>query len=635
MSGLAQRTDLLTDKERAELEAATATLEEREAVEPERIDALRALVRLQERVWARVPPDNPSASAAELGRLADSAVRELGGTADPPIWSLRDYDADQLGPILGVSDDGDAGPAIVRAFLDSPKAVALRRRGLLSTRTIGACLDAERMSAAGELLVGIDEYTKVRNTAVGRIPITTNVGTVVLPRFYRTMPFVTFTEGGGDPVPTAIRALRREFEPYRTPPAGGKPLPIIVYVAFRGGDRLRREEKLRRLSALADGVHSGEFCDPAIHRLGLLQRANDRGSSAPKFAVDLAADAGLTDVAIESHPRYESQDQLLLPGLLSFFPPERVNEILAHAAKRKVAIRTKNRIDVATAARTIWAGLTAARTMGAQLGKFGLFPLTLEEQIKTIELVRPWFGNWSATPAFYVDRPLVTEERVYRERELVEPATRWLEGAAAAGADVVLFDAPDRTPAPAGTGRRAYTEDRGRRLLKQNDEDELGVLTLDDLERLDQTARSQPTPVRILWAGGLSGRQAFELARRKAFGIFTTSTTARRVAVGARGGDPTLASELEPTYFGVLGVRMLIEAGFLAGAAKDSQAARALEGAAEPVLQAVAEGLLSGATDANSLPMLERLRAVLEQGWEAHLDQTTGHSSAPSVGRDG
>jgi hypothetical protein len=160
-------------------------------------------------------------------------------------------------------------------------------------------------------------------------------------------------------------------------------------------------------------------------------------------------------------------------------------------------------------------------------------------------------------------------------------------------------------------------------LLKRQDTDRAGVLTFDDVDTISNAARAQPKPVRILWAGGLDGRQAHALARRGEFGIFTTSTTARRVAVRG-GGDPSLAARLEPTYLGVLGVRMVIEAGFLAGIAArqgDAQTESELDIAAEPVLAALETGLLASAQGKERIPSLDALYGILEPLWERHLSQ--------------
>lgn len=622
----------LSKGERSLIDEVSADLESGTQDSKRRTDLFRALLRLQHTVAERTIPTVAGAKRdphlVRLDHLAGVALAELGAEADPSWWSLADYDAATYGPLFGVSDDGDAAAEITRALLDSPKSQVLRGLGRLSLETIGACVDAERMSAAGELPVAISEYVSVRAAVVGRVPMTTNVGTVVLPRFYRTRPFVVYRANARpDPATAMARDLAVALQPYRDPPGGGDPRSVVAYVAFRGGDRVSRSRKVEVLRDLGGVLDQGEIGDPTIHRIGLLQRARDRGSAAPILAIDIAADAGLTDVLIEGDARFESQDQLLLPGLLAFFPPRRANEILAHARKRGVHVEPKNSIDLTTAWRTIWVGLTTARGMGCHLGKYGLFPLTVEEQLTTIRSVQERFPHWTATPAFYVDRPVVTASGVREERDVVDPLLELVAAAASAGVRVALVDSPDRTPLPAGSGLTPYHEDRGRRLIKRDPTDRAGVFTMDDIDRVRGANQAGDRPIGLMWAGGIDGRQAWELARRKEFGIFTTSSTARRVAVAGGPGDPSVTSEMEPTYFGVLGVRMVIEAGFLSAVAAqrgDTARERELVHAVEPVLQALEQGLLTTVAQKDRVPALDGLAAVLLRAWEEHL-------SAPSA----
>ena len=554
--------------------------------------------------WELLWEAGPASTAAEVRPMSHA-------------WSIREYDAERLGPMFGVSDDGRAAGEIVRAFLDSPKAVVLRKRGALSLETIGCCVDAERMSAAGELPVGIDEYDAVRRATADQVPMTTNVGTVVLPRFYRPWPWITVPTADDDALAKAKRDLAAAFEPYVATPAK-EATPITVYVSMPR--KIKAPDKVRVLEALRDEAATGVFADPACHRVGLLQRADDRDSPAPKFAIDTAAKAAVGEVMIEGDARFEAQDQLFFSGLLAYFPAPTVHEILAHGQARGVRVYPKNRIDVETAARTIWVGLSTARTMGAHLGKFGLFPLTLEDQLQAMPTIAGWFPSWSATPAFYVDRAIVWEQSVAEEQALVPFAVRWIEAASAAGLDVVLIDCPDRTPAPAGADTRPYNEDRGRRLL-QRDGDELGVLSAADAATLQATANVCQPRVRILWAGGLDGEEAYDLVQGGAFGIFTTSTTARRVAIPpGTPGDPTQTIGLQPTYNGVLGVRMVLDAAFLATRTTKQIAGR-IEKRLAPVLAALKAGDLTKADGSAEVPELAELRAVLEPAWDRHFDK--------------
>lgn len=622
---------VLIDTELGQLNAICEELEGHEPGHPARVEPLRAALRLRRAFNERTEEvlDGPQSSDPEVERLhalASIGVQELGAAADPPTWSLRSYDAARYGPLFGVSDDGDAAPKIVRAFLDSPKANVLRDLNALNPQTVGACLDAERMSAAGELLVGPPEFSKILRSTEGRVPMTTNVGTIVLPRFFRPCPTIT-VQKGADPVDSAVDALRAEFSEYVE--RDGRPArPITVYVNFRSW-KFRKSEKVEVLRRLRKAVEGGTFCDPTVHRLGLLQRVKTRAVRAAGFALDVAAQANLKHVMIEGDMRLEAQDQVVLPGLLSYFEADTVNSIMKKAQGLRVVVRAKNEIDVGTAARTIWSGLTAARGLGAQLGKFGLFPLSFEQQIEALRMIAAWFPTWTPSPAFYVDRPMMTKDQVFSERQLVDLAIRWVEEAAAGGARVALFDAPDRSPAPAGTSQRAYREDRGRRLMKRRSDDGVGVWEQADVSRILEAASSCKPPVGTMWAGGLDGPHVYWLAQRGAFAIFTTSTTARRVAIVDPQADPSASSDVEPTYYGVLAVRMIIEAGFLRGVAdraQDADTIASLDGSVDPVLKALAAGTFSKPDPNEGVPVLDALGHVLEPLWRTHF-------SAVGVGR--
>jgi hypothetical protein len=589
---------------------------------PTRTEDLRALIQLRRVVNTRTSPmpgRTSDTDVAQLHELATAALRELGSNGDPPTWSLGVYDAERFGTILGVSDDGGAAPQIARAFLTSPKANVLRELGALSLETIGCCVDAERIGAAGELLAGPDEYAKLLRSVDGLVPMTTNVGSIVLPRFFRPLPSITVTPSR-DPVRAAISRLRVEFSAFVEQP-GHPARPVVLYINFRAR-QFNLRTKVRILTSLREAVDAGTFGDPRLHRLGLLQRIRTHPSRAADFAIDVASQAGIKQLMIEGDTRLEAQDQLMLPGLLAYFAPRTVNRILRRAHGKGINVVPKNEVDVGTATRTIWSGLTAARGMGAHLGKFGLFPLTFEQQLKAIAAIPSLFPTWSAAPAFYVDRPIVGDHGVYMERQLVDLAIPWLRAAAGAGIRVALFDAPDRTPAPAGMGRRAYRDDRGRRLVKRDANDRIGVLTFGDVKAIAAAASQCQPPVRVMWAGGLDGRQAYDLAREGAFGIYTTSTTARAVAIADPNADPSATVHLEPTYFGVLGMRMAVEAGFLLGSAersRENDVATEIAGAVEPVLLALTDGRLIGVGEDESVAVLDELRRVLEPAWRTHF----------------
>src|SRR4029078_11512976 len=87
-----------------------------------------------------------------------------------------------------------------------------------------------------------------------------------------------------------------------------------------------------------------------------------------------------------------------------------------------------------------------------------------------------------------------------------------------------------------------------RRLVHGSDSPD-GVLNLDQIEALRDY--SELLGVKILWSGGITAAKAFELARRRVFGIFSTSSAAAKIAVTAQfQQDPRLAAENEPTAVG-------------------------------------------------------------------------------------
>jgi hypothetical protein len=117
--------------------------------------------------------------------------------------------------------------------------------------------------------------------------------------------------------------------------------------------------------------------------------------------------------------------------------------------------------------------------------------------------------------------------------------------------------------------------------------------------------------VKILWSGGITAPQAFDLARRRVFGIFSTSSTATKIAVTAQfERDPHLAAENEPTEFGVRRMHAIIQGGFLSSRMRESHAslARELETSTRNVLA-------SGGEAAKSRATLTALNELLVRGW--------------------
>src|SRR4030095_16668405 len=94
--------------------------------------------------------------------------------------SLLTYDSRSLGPLFAVSDEGSAGAAVVAAAYTSAKARAFPGG---ECPTLGVILDGERMTSAGEVPIGPDEYAALSEAAAGRVLLTTNVGVRANARF--------------------------------------------------------------------------------------------------------------------------------------------------------------------------------------------------------------------------------------------------------------------------------------------------------------------------------------------------------------------------------------------------------------------------------------------------------------------
>jgi hypothetical protein len=269
-------------------------------------------------------------------------------------------------------------------------------------------------------------------------------------------------------------------------------------------------------------------------------------------------------------------------------------------------------VDVDSAARTIWTGLEAARANGFDAGKYGLLPLTLEEQAQVIELITRWTSGWTAIPAFYVDTPLLTATEAFDVGQCEVAARRWLKAARGAGATTVLFDAPDRV--------------NPRRLVHASDSPD-GVLTPDQIEALRDY--SELLGVKILWSGGITAAQAFDLARRRVFGIFSTSSTAAKIAVTAQfQQDPRLAAENEPTEFGVRRMHAIIQGGFLSSRMRELD-----EGLARELGTFTTNLVASGGEAAKSQAALETLNELLVRGWR-HLIGTADDTKSQFADRN-
>src|SRR5262249_15950928 len=128
-------------------------------------------------------------------------------------------------------------------------------------------------------------------------------------------------------------------------------------------------------------AQSGVIAPPARLQIGLHGTLDPdaAGRDQALAAIDIAAEAGLNRLAIDGVVLADAAAALSLPGLLNYFSPELLGSVLAHARAKGVLIESANQVDIDTISRQIWSTLNTARAMGFDLGKYALFPLTLEQ----------------------------------------------------------------------------------------------------------------------------------------------------------------------------------------------------------------------------------------------------------------
>jgi hypothetical protein len=498
---------------------------------------------------------------------------------------LAKYDSDQYGPLFAVSDEGSAGPVILDAALSSAKAAA----GASSPFRLGVILDGERMTSAGEVPIGPPEYGTLSAAATGRLLLTTNVGTRVNVRLTGQLPEFPALEKSAEAVIDA-------FQPFLDTP-DHRPRPLTVRLRLEPGADFTQLAAL--VGKLNEARKKGQIGPASTHHLSVLvsfkeEIATDAQLKQIEAITAAAADLGAGEVAIDGAQLPYARQRWGAQGLLNVLSIPALNRLLKFATARGVRLTPRYQVDVDSAARTIWTGLEAARVNGFDAGKYGLLPLTLEEQGQVIEVITRWTTGWTAIPAFYVDTPLVTATEVFDVAQCEVAARRWLKVARGAGATTVLFDAPDRV--------------NPRKLVQASDSPD-GVLTPDQIENLSEYG--QVLGVKILWSGGITAPQAFDLARRRVFGIFSTSSTATKIAVTAQfERDPRLAAENEPTEFGVRRMHAIIQGGFLSSRMRESHASLARE-----LETSTGNVVTSGGEAAKSQATLTALNELLVRGW--------------------
>lgn len=464
---------------------------------------------------------------------------------------LQDFDYRRYGPLLGISDSGEVGATIVDAGISS----ARFRAGDLSAT--GVILDLERMGSSGETPVGPPEYELCRQLGPASSFLSTNVGVRTNARIYQPFPEIALT-GLADPAEIAKQVLA-EFAPYQTPQGGGAPRPLQVRLRLEGEvpDAL-----LADLTARIEAARGAGLSTPDLHVLGLVKvfdhPLGEGDGPALRALIAACARAGIAELAVDAAWRAEAKLRNGVQGLLNILPAAMVNPLLDEAAAAGVRLVYRFANDVECMTRTIWQGLASARGQGMNAAKYGLTPLTFEEQTKVVTAIQSWFADWTAVPAFYCDTPLVTADHVYFSDELEAAAELWLDMVAGAGARLVLFDCPDRYVPRIDVNATSTA----RRIVRVG-EDERGALTLDQIRRLRNFAEERD--IGILWSGGIQHGQAFALGAMGAAGIFTTGSTAVPAPVGpVLAPDPRMPYQPEPTRLGVRRVHALLTAGFIA-----------------------------------------------------------------------
>ena len=524
-------------------------------------------------------------------------------------FSLATYDSEHFGPLFAVSDEGSAGETIVNAAYASAKAKALWP---IEPVSLGVALDGERMTSAGEVPIGPPEYEDLSAAAAGRLLLTTNVGVRVNARLTQQLPEFTVTEKSANDAQWLDNVFAA-FEPFVHTP-DGQPRPLTVRLSVDPKAPIKSLKGV--VTKLEAGRKEGKIGPAEIHQFSVLLAFEDRITDDEIGVIErvmkLAVDGGIRELAIDGDLREAARRRLGIQSLLNILNPEHLHRLLILSRQLGVRLTHRYHLDVETAARTIWTGLHTARTNGFSAGKYGLMPMTLEEQSAVIEKITGWTPDWTAIPAFYVDTPLLTVEDVYDDTRCKDAAKLWLKTARGAGAKIVLFDSPDRV--------------NPRRLIRQpNVANDIGVLSLADIEEILGYAKE--LGISILWSGGITSRQAFELAKRKVFGIFSTSSTAAKIAVTAAfEDDPRLATENEPTDFGVRRIHAIIQGGFLSVAVgnRGKGLARSIADSSERLLAAEQD-------QAQSSAELNNLNVELLRGWQLLSEvRTKQNTSIPS-----
>ncbi len=446
--------------------------------------------------------------------------------------SLRDYDAERFGPFLGISDEGSAAEAIAEAAIASPKALAL---GGPDPLKVGIAHDAERLGSLGEVPVGPVEYEKIRSRSGGRVLLTTNVGSHVATWHYRQPP--SFDVAASDSVQDVVSWARENGAAAR----GRDPRP---WVRLRFDPAIQLDTKVEVVRAAAAAVP-----------IAVAVRA-EQGVAAAHEAIELVAEGRAEAAVVDGAAQPPTDARPASPGLLNYYEAAEARDLLAAAHARSVVIEPALKMDTDSVANQIWSGLFAAREMGLHLGKYGLFPLTLQEAARVVKRVQGWMADWTTAPAIYLDVPTVDGPHIYELAEAATAGRRWLELAAEAGASVVLIDTVEKS--------------RGLHLVKSGPADGNGILSWDEVDALQGIAAA--LGVKVLWAGGISLPQIRDFGRRRPFGIYVTSAVSRAAELEPGEEDIGLTTIKEPVREKIALAKLLLETGFFADETLDADA---------------------------------------------------------------
>ncbi|MEO7177258.1 MAG: hypothetical protein ABIW83_00290 [Allosphingosinicella sp.] len=513
---------------------------------------------------------------------------------------LDDYAYSDNGPLLGISDGGDAALTVADAAGKSAKGQVA---GANEARRIGLILDVERMGSAGEVPVGPDEFAAVAAAAFGRTYYSTNVGVRTNVRFHQPCPEVAVA-AGGDAAAAAGAAIAMFKEFLRDP--AGNPRPVCVRLILADGVE---GGLLTDIVGRIEASRGSDVAPASLHRIAVLRRFDRPPSDDDEGAIggwiEECATAGVAELALDGPWAEAARVRLGIQGLLNVMPAALAARMVRHAADRGVQLVHRCAVDLPTTIRTIFAGLHTARAHGLNAAKYGLVPLTLDEQRLVVRQIQVWTAGWTAVPAFYADTPLVTRDEVYYSDRVVEAARLWLTMAHEEGARLVLFDCPDRFAPRVDVSNIG----RPRALVKKDAADVSGAFTLEEIGALRDFAEN--LGIGVLWSGGIRPVHAFELGRLGVAGFFTTGSTAVQVPVGpSLEPDPRLISQASPTELGVRRVHALAQAGFLTRKLGDADGAYADRlAAARPAVEAAA-------ADSPALRSeIEALDALLISGW--------------------